>query len=260
LFNFLLKKKLDDLENISVKNNIQKSAFFDMDNTLLVGDIGELIILAILTNQSNSGNLKLSMNWAEYIECMKKNGEPYAYQEIIKAKEGNSIEMLKDLTHELLNNDAPFYFKEGDFTMIKPKPRPNKVIKGLIAELIERKYQIYVITASSHFIAEAVIKKWFPEIDSNNVFGVKNKLNGDILTNQLEKPFPINEGKGYVIDELIKNDKPLITAGDSPNDIFMFNRTYKDGAKLIVNHKMLKTIKILKKMNSIKNTYLLKWS
>ena len=260
MFSYLLQKKLDELELKSKIFDIPKTAFFDMDNTLLVGDIGELIILAILNNQSNLGKMKLSMNWEEYNSCMAINGEPFAYQEIIKAKQGNSIENLRTLTNEILSDSQPLKFSEGNFQILKPKPRPYKAIKNLISELIEREYNIYVITASSHYIAETVISNWFPEININNVYGVRNKLIGSILTNELENPFPINEGKGLVIDNITKNYKPLITAGDSPNDLFMFNRTHKEGIKLIVNHRVKKTYRILKKINSIKNTYLVKWS
>lgn len=263
MFNYSIQKKLDILDIKSKQLDIPKTAFFDMDNTLLVGDIGELIILAILMSkfQENKNlDMTLGMTWAEYNNCLAMNGEPFAYQEIIKAKEGNSIENLSKLTLELLSDKQPLKFIEGDYQILKPKPKPNKAIKIILKELIEREYHVYVITASSHYIAETVISNWFPEINLKNVYGVKNILNGNILTNELENPFPINEGKGLVIDSITKTFKPLITAGDSPNDLFMFNRTHNEGMKLIVNHKLKKTIKILKKIGTIKNTYLIKWS
>lgn len=255
MINDFLYQKLDNLDKISLDLSIPKNAFFDLDNTLLVGDIGELIILAMLKEKLN-----LEMNWSDYQNMLSTYGEPHAYKEILRAKKGNTVEQLKELTKNILNDNNPYNFIEADFSILKDKPKPNKELKQLINELIFRNYNLYVITAGSHFVAESVIELWFPEISNLNVFGVKNIVENGLLTNELEIPYPINEGKGEVLKQILNGNKALITVGDSPNDLFMFKETHDYGLKLIVDHKANKTFKVLKKIENLNNIHFINWS
>lgn len=255
MINDFLIQKLDKLEKVSSDFSIPKNAFFDLDNTLLVGDIGELIILAMLKEKLN-----LEMNWSEYQNMLLIHGEPYSYKEILRAKKGNTVEQLKELTKNILKDNDPYQFIEADFSILKDKPKPNKKLKQLINELIDRNYNLYVITAGSHFVAESVIELWFPEISNSNVFGVKNRIENGLLTNELEIPYPINEGKGEIVKQILNGNKALITVGDSPNDLFMFKETHDYGLKLIVDHKANKTFKVLKNIENLNNIHFINWS
>ncbi len=254
MINDFLIKKLDLLEEHSLSEGIAKNAFFDLDNTLLVGDIGELIILAILKEK-----LKFEMNWNDYQNCIIQFGEPFAYKEIIKAKKGNTIDDLKQLTKTILQDSNPYHYVESKFSIQKDKPKPNKELKSLIQELIYRNFNIFVVTAGSHFVAESIIELWFPEIPNENVYGVKNHIINGLLTDELEHPYPINEGKGLILEQILNGQKALITVGDSPNDLYMFGQTHQKGLKLIVDHKANKTFKVLKNIDNLSNIHFINW-
>lgn len=246
----LLLERLDNLDEYQSVYDIPKKAFFDLDNTLLVGDIGELIILGMLNEKLN-----LSMSWDDYLKMLNTEGEGIAYRKIIEAKSGNKIEDIKSLVNKLLSDNNPYIYNE----YIKEKPRQNSILKNLLSELKEREYEIYLITAGSHYVAEAVVDKWYPEISYSNIFGVKNKLIDNIMSDELENPIPIREGKGEVVEQILKGRDALITAGDSPNDLEMFNKTHKYGLKLIVDHKTNKTLKVLKNLKSLDNLFFIDW-
>lgn len=247
----LLKVRLDELEVSHKKLNIPKKAFFDMDNTILVGDIGELVVLALLNE-----NMPLSMSWEEYLEMLKNEGERIAYRKINEAKAGNSVENIKLLVSKLLDLELPYKY----LSYTKKIPKQNASIKNLLFELKIREYELYLITASSQYVAEAVVEKWFPEIENDKVFGVRNKVTNGLLSDELVVPFPIKEGKGQVIDLIIGNDKPLICAGDSINDVDMLNKTHQKGLNIIVDHKPDKTFSILKNLNTLDNIFFLEWN
>ena len=250
MLNDLLLHRLDALETSSQFYNIPKHAFFDMDNTLLVGDIGELIILAMLNE-----NMNLNMSWNDYLNLLNTEGEGIAYRKIIEAKAGNTPESIKNLVHKLLDDIIPYVFND----YIKDKPRQNTTLKSLLGELNKRDFEIFLITSSSQFVAEAVVEKWYPEIKLNNVFGVKNKLVDNLLIEDLEEPIPIREGKAVLVNGLLNGEKALLTAGDSINDIYMLNHTHQHGLKLIVDHKPEKTFQILKNLENLDNMFFIDW-
>jgi len=243
--------RLEKIEETHYLYDIPKKAFFDLDNTILVGDIGELIILGILNEK-----LKLEMSWQEYLNLLQTEGEKVAYRRIIEAKNGNSVYEIKQLVSNLLENNDPYDFNG----FIKEKPKQNKFLKILLKELQIRNFDIYLVTAGSHFVAEAIVDLWFPEIPQKNIFGVKNKLIDNILMSELEKPIPIREGKGDVLDLVLQGKEALITVGDSPNDLQMFNKTHQEGLKLIVDHKTNKTFDILKNLKSLDNIFFIDWN
>ncbi len=251
MVNDLLKLRLDELEESHKNLNIPKKAFFDMDNTILVGDIGELVVLALLNE-----NMPLSMSWEEYLIMLKNEGERVAYRKINEAKAGNNVEDLKQIVVKLLDLESPYRY----LTYTKNIPKRNSAIKDLLFELKIRDYELYLVTASSQYVAEAVVEKWFPEFETDKVFGVRNKIINGLLSEELETPFPIKEGKGQVIDLIMGNEKPLICAGDSINDVDMLNKTHQNGLNLIVNHKPDKTFKILQNLNSLDNVFFIDWA
>ena len=105
MVNDLLKLRLDELEESHKNLNIPKKAFFDMDNTILVGDIGELVVLALLNE-----NMPLSMSWEEYLIMLKNEGERVAYRKINEAKAGNNVEDLKQIVVKLLDLESPYRY------------------------------------------------------------------------------------------------------------------------------------------------------
>jgi hypothetical protein len=66
-------------------------------------------------------------------------------------------------------------------------------------------------------------------IDESNAYGVRLKSNEGILTNEVLEPIPVTLGKADVLKSILGDEKPLISAGDTINDLYMLKMTDSDG-------------------------------
>lgn len=216
------------------KLNIEKRiAVFDFDNTLLHGDIGEAVFASLKKNKFIK-----NFTWCDYNELIKEGKTSYAYKRLIAAYDGLTEEIILYHTKEVFNtnSDDPEYLsflENGKFISVL-KPSVNKIMSDIILKLQTLDFKIYVISASSEISVKYLASEYFG-LDSDYVFGMKNgrKISNkkEYLTDKIEEPAPCFEGKAKLYKNIISDNPPIITAGDSKNDIAFMNLTDKSGIK-----------------------------
>jgi len=263
-----IKKKIEKIEELISQNKIKtkrKIAVFDLDNTLLIGDIGEAVF-ASLKNDEQNGPLtiqqkKIPFSWPEYHNLLKKNKKKLAYKKMVTAMSGIPLKTLVNTTREILNSNKK-YLQLEDAQI--PIPLPNKIMQSVINLLKSLEYEISIISASNHFSVQIVARELF-FIPESNVFGIKSKLKyhknirsekgEQVLTSKLEKPVSVDRGKIEVYHKWFGSIPPLITAGDSETDISMLNLVDKTGLSIWVGNDQTKYESIKKKMKYPKTLY-----
>lgn len=214
----------------------QRIAVFDFDNTLIHGDIGEAIFARMIKNKK-----QLNYSWTEYTNSLQENDTQNAYKRLISSYENTHKDTLISYTDEVFQYDKnePEYisfYENGKFFSVM-KPMPNKIFTDIILKLQSIEFKIFIISASSDISVKHLGYELF-NIPKNHIFGMKNKYKDEenkILGFDIELPAPCFEGKAELYQKLISKFPPLLTAGDSENDIAFMNLTSEDGIRLIMN-------------------------
>ena len=221
----------------SVNNENSKIAVFDLDNTLIIGDIGEAVF-AQLKNDEAVHKKKIPFTFAEYLRLQEGNRIEEAYKKIVTTMSGVPLQTLLDTTRKVLLSDSDYLElnNEANETKIRvPVPYPNPVMQSLLLLLKLKGFNIYVISASTQSSVEIVAREFFG-IDKSHVFGLKSKtinVGGcQVLSSDLEPPLTIRERKANVYRQYISPVKPLITAGDSEMDAPLLNLADENGLSL----------------------------
>ncbi|HTR81712.1 MAG TPA: HAD family hydrolase [Bacteroidota bacterium] len=214
-----LEKRLKVLPNDGLK-----IALFDLDNTLIVGDIGEAVFARLLADGK-----KLGCTWGEY-EAFLRSDQTAAYRFIVEAMEGLSIKEVEEATVRVLNQHEPVIAVEGKQV---PVPRIHRGMRELVFYLREIGYTDYIISASNQ-IAVRIVAADFFAIPAERAFGIEMKTCDGVLTSSLIKPFPISSGKQDVFRKRVGNFRPFITATDSMIDAPMLALTDPSGLSLWV--------------------------
>lgn len=204
-----------------------KIAAFDLDNTLLRGDIGDASIAHLLDNE-----LSPNFTWAEYQELINEGQKKQAYIEASKVFAGMEPDCVRRFANVILTKkDDYISFFETDLLIKVPVPRVNPKMKYIVDRLLDEKFKIFIISASNQFLVEEAAKLF--GISVKRCFGFKHYLdtidNLQIITPQLIEPLPYADGKGKVYSEFISDMAPLITAGDSISDIPLLKMTDENG-------------------------------
>jgi phosphoserine phosphatase len=205
-----------------------KIAVFDLDNTLLEGDIGDAVFAHLKINEKKESltidNKSIPFTWEEYQELLRTKGKKEAYQQVVISQAGIPLERFVEITRQVMALETPF-LELGDVKV--PVPSPNLLMKALLVFLKTLDYKIYVISASNHYSVQYVAEEFFG-IPGVNVFGMKpilweDKTNGLILGNKIDGPITVGEGKAEAYREFIGTIPPLIAAGDSTTDFQVLN-------------------------------------
>lgn len=222
-------------------------ALIDMDNTLLIGDIGEAVYA-----QLRAEDHKVHIGWHEYKEILEAHGPGVAYRKIVSSKRGLSPSIIRGATKRIMENGNEIHFYDNEIKITKNPPKPNPLLQEIVNYLMKVQFSLFVITASSKHIADEICSTWFG-INEELVFGVENiltRVNDEfVLTGELIEPAPILEGKAELYLKRIDNRSPLIAIGDSLNDVPMLNLVPKEGLKIIVERDPTYTQKILKELS-----------
>jgi len=107
-------------------------AVFDLDNTLLVGDIGDAVYAQLL-----SDGFPLPLSWLDYLQMIKEDPMK-AYIEVVKALDGIPLEYLVRTTKRILQSTDDIILCEGLEVLI---PKPNHLMYELVRLLFQ--WQIY---------------------------------------------------------------------------------------------------------------------
>jgi len=246
---------IKELLFISVSNLIRKIenkeiitdrriAVFDLDNTLLIGDIADAAMVHLVDNE-----IEINFKWQEYLKLVYDGKIHEAYTKtsiILEGMETSCVERLANVIFDIQDEFITFFEDDKIFKVIVPKPNP--LMQELVKYLYQNNFEIFVISASNFWLVKAACQRFF-QIPDENVFGVKNKthkLEGlQILTNEIEDLAPIDTNKSKVYFSKISYTPPLLTAGDSIYDRSLLNLTHPEGIILwLGNDKNLKDVAI----------------
>jgi phosphoserine phosphatase len=195
-------------------------AAFDLDNTLLAGDIGD----AVFALQVKKKFIK-NFGWKDYQALIEKN-KVKAYKHIIDEMKGLKLSLLEKTTREVINSKTPITLEGYKI----PIPKPNTQMQLLLETLKEKGIAVYVITASNEVSASIICKKYFG-IPESNVMGAEVARDNKGLIKVSTKELSYGQGKVNLLKRRFP-DKPLVTGGDSPGDLYLLNYTEKNGIRL----------------------------
>ena len=200
LYNDIPNEIFNKLDILSKSEN--SYAAFDLDNTLLIGDIGHAVFATLVNRKLVKG-----FGWTDYINMRKVSIEK-ALKKIVEVMNGLKISTLKSITEEIIESKNEFIEIEG----VKIRtPRPNLIMASIITFLRTRGIDVYVVTASNKISADIICWKYFG-IASVKVFGSEtNNRNGKIYFSK-NRIIPFAEGKVKTLKEKIKG-KPIVTGG-----------------------------------------------
>lgn len=227
-----LMLEVQRIEQLLLRNShdpTRKIAAFDLDNTLLVGDIGEAVFAQLIAD-----GYDLPMSWSDYRKLIVTNrGE--AYEIIVKTMCGLSVGTVVKATHKVLFSASGDIQVPGGFVAT---PYAHPVMHAFVQYLRRLKYDVYVLTASNEISARIATSQLFG-IPESNVFGIRSKIDHDLLTDQLISPPPIEDGKVQVYHRYIGSAAPFITAGDSSLDIPLLRLTDPRGLSIWVGEERI---------------------
>jgi phosphoserine phosphatase len=197
---------------------------FDLDNTLLVGDIGDAVFAQLLID-----GFALPLSWKNY-RLMSKENPGFAYVEVVKALEGISMEHIIRVSKRLLQSDQEFLYCDGEVVRI---PKPHPLMLEVIRLLRDWHYLIFVVSASNDISAKVAGSVLF-DIPIHNIAGIKPKLLGDKITNAVLDPTPVGVGKVAQYRLMCGDNMPMIVATDSMLDLPLLQICDSDGTAIIV--------------------------
>ena len=196
-------------------------AAFDLDNTLLIGDIGEAVF-ALLVKR----NIVKNFSWSDYQDLIKRD-RAKAYFSVIDVMNDLEIQVVENITHEIIRTDAVEIELEGHKI---PIPKPNAIMQSIVTLLNNSGIAVNVITASNRVSAEIICLEYFG-IPATNVFGARVDINDNnrIKTSFNEVPYG-NEKVNVLKREF--TGKPVFTAGDAYWDRYLLSYTAQNGIRL----------------------------
>ncbi len=208
-------------------DNASRIAVFDLDNTLLTGDIADAAVAYLLENE-----IDINLKWTQYRELIENGKELEAYKLAslaFKGMEDGCVRRFADVVLDMKDDFITFF--EGDFVFKVPVPRVNPHMKTIVNLLKKNGFKIYVISASNQYLVEtAAIRFGIPR---KNCYGIKHILKKfdyvQVLDEEIIAPLPFAEGKVEVYKELKENVPPLFTAADDLSDLPLLRLTSAEG-------------------------------
>lgn len=193
-------------------------AAFDLDNTLLINDIGEAVFASLVKKK-----IIKNFSWDDYLGLLKQDREA-AYRKIIEVMTGLKLNKLKKITYEII--DSLDSYIEIDDKKI-PIPKPNPIMQSIVSLLITKGVEVFVVTASNKVSAEIACWKYFG-IPSSNVFGATVEIDRQKRISFKAIEVPYAEGKVTVLKRKFRHN-PIVTGGDGVWDKFLLDYTKSDG-------------------------------
>ena len=166
-----LMKRIDAVEDYFSNNRGDgpntRIAAFDMDNTLLEGDIGDALFAQLLREGK-----PLRLTWAEYQRMIKEEGKKAAYSKIVTVMAGIPVETVIETTRRIMRSTSTFLEVEG---VKVPVPRPNPGMQVLLSYLERLGYTVYIISATNQFSVKTVAEDYFG-IPARRAFGIRPSI------------------------------------------------------------------------------------
>lgn len=212
---YIVKK----IEELSVVKN--QYAAFDLDNTLLFGDIGEAVF-AMLVKKNHIKNF----GWKNYIDVIKSDREK-AYFKVIEVMDNLELKLVENITKEIIHTDDIDFELEGYKI---PIPKPNKLMQSIVTLLNTSGIEVNVVSASNRVSVEIICKEYFG-IPATNVFGARVDINDHKRIKTKFNEVPYGKEKVVILKREFKG-KPVFTAGDAIWDRFLLSYTSQNGIRL----------------------------
>jgi phosphoserine phosphatase len=203
---------------------LERVAVFDLDGTLLFGDIGDAVF-AHLILQGHS----LTLSWREYQRLLHSH-KSKAYRSVVEAMAGLEPQTVVQATSAIMELREDYLVIEKD--LVK-RPRPRPLLSQFVSLLHDYHYQVFVISASNHISVQQVAQGWF-NIPSSRAFGIQGRIFEGRITSELIHPVPIGPGKAEVFKLAAGSAAPLITCTDSALDLPLLRLTHSSGFSLWV--------------------------
>jgi phosphoserine phosphatase len=227
-----LKRRVADLEErLSTDGalNADRIAVFDLDGTLLEGDIGEAVF-AYLLHQGQ----QLGWTWEDYQRTLRTH-KARAYRAVVEAMAGMEVEAVREATRSVMSLEKTNLALHSSPVRT---PKPRTLFVELVSFLAHLQYRIYVISASNHISVQHIVGEWF-DIPRSRAFGIETRIINGRLTSELIEPVPIGIGKADLYKRFEGRNKPLITATDSRIDSPLLHLTHTEGLSIWVGENQL---------------------
>jgi phosphoserine phosphatase len=223
----LLKRQLLETEERLIRasdQKIERIAAFDLDGTLLIGDIGDAVFAYLVLKEHN-----LKLSWDEYQRLLRTH-KSKAYRAVVEAMGGLEIQTVIQATSEVMKLGRE-YFALGSDRVRSPRPRP--LLSEFVSLLHEFRYQVFVISASNHISVQYVAQTWF-NIPPSHAYGIQGRIQAGRITSELVEPVPVGSGKAELFKLVSGSKDPLITGTDSRLDLPLLRLTHPQGLSLWV--------------------------
>ncbi|MBI5646560.1 MAG: haloacid dehalogenase-like hydrolase [Ignavibacteriae bacterium] len=199
-------------------------AVFDLDDTLLINDIGEAVLRILIARDELPDEY-----WAEY-EALLRVDVPAAYRRAAEMLEGLPVARIADATRT-----AFFDYSLAVCTLLPLhlRPRPEPSMLELVRLLRRRGWIVAVISASNAISVRIAASNVF-RLDEWHAYGIENVVAGGVCTRDLVLPVPIFDGKADVYRAVFGAHPPLLTAGNSLMDVPLLRLTDSVGCSFWV--------------------------
>jgi phosphoserine phosphatase len=203
------------------KNQI---ALFDLDNTLITGNIGNAVFAQLLID-----GFPLSLTWKEYQRLY--NEDPgFANMEAVRTMEGITMEHIIHVSKQVLQSDHQFLICEDECVRL---PKPNLFMQEIIRLLRDWRYSVFIVSSSSDISAKIAGSVLF-DVPINNIAGITPMVIGKIFTRNLLEPIPVGIGKVAQYRLMSGDHMSMIVAASSELDIPLLHLCDPDGIVMIV--------------------------
>ena len=240
--NNALFQRVMDIESSLAGHKIrvsQKIAVFDLDDTLIDGDIGDAVFARLKLDETHRlltlQQERLALEWREYRILIETGKKQEAYRRVVTCMAGMPLKTLVECTRSLIRT-TPGHIKIEGETVPVPAVKPDMV--ELLKLLKKLKYRIMVISASNHFSVRIAAGELL-KLPRSRTFGIRPKISFlrpdpanrrmAVLTGTLHEPVPWSRGKAELYTRLTRGIPPLISGGDSHSDLFLLNLTHPLG-------------------------------
>ncbi|MBW7858242.1 MAG: haloacid dehalogenase-like hydrolase [Leptonema sp. (in: Bacteria)] len=231
-------------------------AAFDFDHTLIQGDQGEALMNYIVLSGKTCANQEwFWQDWPKAAlpkqDSLKKQFDAYNHyaDPLLLAQWADSLIDVYELIRNQHGNEAAYRWSSiffaglteseiGDLSIqvferelsqdinsiVLPSGRELPIglrirpqMKELVADLLNRGWQVFIVTASPQIPISVLSHYW--GLSSTQVIGMNLKTNGNgLLTSKIIEPYPCAKGKVTALRQI--TDAPLLlAAGDSVMDL-----------------------------------------
>ncbi len=182
-------------------------AAFDADGTLWDTDIGE----AFFDYQIGHCGLTdmPSDPWHHYLE-LKKQDPPTAYAWLAQINAGKSLKQVRAWAAESLQRQLVPVFSSQ---------------KRLITLLLERGFEVFIVTASVKWAVEPAAA--LVGVDFDHVLGITTEIKNGLVTQQPVEPITWRQGKADALLRATAGIRPILCAGNTFGDIALLETATK---------------------------------